>query len=493
MNDCPAFLIAVFRGFIRCCSIFGAAAALGVMPTQVAAENISILYKRNSEGSVSRTHTAAQATLQTLESELGSNDFDIVQPPQGIYDRIGDAPGLVVTFARDAGFAVLVDTQLQSRPYESTDRAIVSATVRARVTHGNRVIASLSQYAQVVYKPGASETRAHDIVAERASKALTTQIVERIRNYETRIAGGNVPDQDAQEPTLSQSAHAGAATQPALTSASIEPDAPIGRRWALLIGVADFKKVRALNNALAADLPAVRNDINRLHQTLLELGYRDDSVTVLVDAQATTAAVKAALDTLARQTKPEDQVFVFLGSHGAPKDGAWSDFGVPLLHDTKLGSADVLDFEKFKAALKRLPARRVIWANDTCHSGGALTTEPVVLISSRNFAIVPRTGFDEAIAASQAGKHLAVFASSRASQLSYNTASNDYGLFSSHFINALKAGESATTLDLYRRYLEAQIPAAARALPCKPSQESCPPVQQPGFAFAAGGDRLKMR
>ncbi len=463
------------------------------LPAQVLAVNVSVLYKRSSDGSVSRLNSAAQATLQTLESELSSNDFDVVQPPQGIYDRIGDSPGMIVTFARDAGFAVLVETQLQTRPYESTDRAIAAATVRARVTHGNRIVASLSQYAQIVFRPGAAESRAFDVTAERASRALVADIVERIRRYEARLAAGSIPDQDADVPALSPSVSAGSATPSGPSPALLEPDAPIGRRWALLIGVADFSKVRALNNAKASDLPAVRNDIKRLRETLLDIGYREDSMTVLVDAQATTAAVTSALDSLARQTRPEDQVFVFLGSHGAPRDGAWSDFGVPLLHDTQLGRADVLDFERFKAALKRLPAQRVIWANDTCHSGGALTTEPVVMISSRTFAVVPRVGFDEALAASKVNKHLAVFASSRANQLSYNTAANDYGLFSSHFIAALKAAERSTTLDLYRNHLEAQIPAAARALPCTPSVETCPPVQQPGFAFASGGDRLKLR
>lgn len=449
------------------------------------AVTLSVIYKRSTDTSAPRSHGAAMAALQALENELTGADFELQQPSQAVYDRIGDAPGMIVTFARDAGYAVLVDSQLQTRPYDGTDMQLAAVTVKARITHGNRIVASLSQYAQIPYKKGAIEARAFDLAAEKAAKALSHGIADRVQRYQQRLDNGALADTEAAEPALA----------PGATAPPLPPvDAPVARRWALLIGVADFQKVREINGVKAADLPAVRNDLRQLRQTLLELGYRPEDIIVLQDAGATTAAVKAALDQLAAQTRPDDQVFVFLGSHGAPRDGAWSDFGVPLLYDTNLRQGEVFDFERFKSALKRLPARRVIWANDTCHSGGALSNEPVVMISSRSFVVVPRTGFDQAMAAANAGKHLAVFASSRDSQVSFNTASNEYGLFSSMFTAALNVtGGRMAARDLYKNHLESQLPDAARQLPCTPAAESCPRTQQPGFAFAGGGDQLSLK
>jgi hypothetical protein len=456
------------------------------------AVSLSLIYKRETDTSVPRTHAAAQAALQALENELSSGDFQLIQPTQTLYDQLGDKPGLVVTFARDAGYAVLVDSSLQIRPYEGTNMQLVLATVKVRVTYGNRLVASLSQSSQMPYKIGPAEARAADIAAQRAAKTLAAGIAEKVERFQLRVASGEF-SADGSTPLLSS----GGSSQPSLTAqaTTVPIDTPVRRKWALLIGVADFQKVRTLNPLVkASDLPSVRNDMLAFRSTLLGLGYKADEITLLIDAQATNAAVRAALDHLTAQTQPEDQVLVVLGTHGLPKDGGWSHFGLPVLYDTDLRDPTGLDFERFKAALKKLPAGKVIWANDTCHSGGALSSEPMVMISSRGLTRVDSTaGFDETLAASQAGKHLAVFASSRETQLSYNTLSAEFGVFSSIFNKALQAtGGTLPTKAFYISQLEAQVPLAIRNQYCK-NNATCNAIQQPGFAYSGAGDQLRFK
>lgn len=457
---------------------------------QAEAASLSLIYKRNSEASAPRSHTAALAALQELENELSGTELELVQPTQELYEQLGDKPGLIVTFARDAGYAALIDSTLKTRPYDGTDLEFATATVTARVTYGNRIVANLSQYAQMPVKKGAAQTRALELAAAKAAKALAGQIAERVARYQQRPStADNSATASVLSPTLAQPAE----SEPANTSSPLALSTPVGRRWALLVGVSDFQKVRQLNAMEISDLPAVRNDIVAFRKTLLDLGYSAEHMTVLLDADATTSAVRTALERLASQTRPEDQVLVVLGSHGVPRDGGWSDFGMPVLYDTQLRTPDAFDFERFKTALKKLPAQRVIWANDTCHSGASLAKEATIMVSSRGLVRQEQSGFDEQMAAEKTGKHLAVFASSRESQLSYNTRSNQFGIFSSLFNAALQSTQgNMATLQFYKTQLEAQVPQATREHHCTAGQ-NCKAVQQPGFAFSGAGDQLRFK
>lgn len=458
-------------------------AGLGVSPAvwspwataQARDTTVCVLYRRAGSESVVRTHDAAVSALQSIEDELAVGGTTVIQPNPDTYARIADAPGVIVSFSRDAGYALQVEVLPRLRPYSDTNMQWGAVLVNARLTLGVQILGTFSQHSQLLFKADQPPERAWEVAASKAGRALARQVAQRIRDRSMTGAVLNDP------------------APPVYISAPLSLSASLRKRWALLIGVSDFSEVRRLNHVKAPDLPAVRNDMALMRKTLLELGYSDDAVISLVDQRATMAAVRQALNQLATRTQPEDQVFVLLGSHGVPRDGSWTNFGAPLFFDTQLNAPDLLDFERFKDALRNLPANRLIWANDTCHSGGALVTEQVVSISSRNLEVQAVAGFDHQLAIRSIPKHVAVLAASRESQYAFNDSANQHGIFTKQLAEGLRSTRGQTSVEaLYHSHLEDRIPALARELPCRAEYERCPRQQQPGFGFSGRGNQLSL-
>ena len=446
------------------------------------AATVSVIYHRTVEQSAPLSHPGAQASLQELENQLLNSQFEVIQASPDVYARMGDRAGVMLTFDRDSGFAILLDGAFETRPYVGTDMQFATAALKARVMYGTQVVAHVSKLSQVPYRAGPGESRAYAVAASKAATLLAKDIAERIQRFEQNQATTTAAPASAQPPSAN--------VQMLPSSAPVGELSAVNNRFAVLIGVSSFKQVRKLNPQFeVSDLPAVRNDVTQMEKSLVAVGFAPANIVKLLDDQATTRSVQETLQKLQSQTKPDDLVFVYLASHGAPRNGAYTDFGIPLLYDTKVTDPNPLDFDRFKTLLKNLPARQIIWANDTCHSGGALLNEPAVTISSRSIRGLSRPGFDQAMAVQGLDKHFAVFASSRQDQVSFEV--NNQGLFSGILSKAILVTQGQTgLLDLYHRHLESQVPEAARKLPCTPDGLPCPRVQQPGFAYTGSGNLL---
>src|ERR1700759_4483780 len=81
---------------------------------------------------------------------------------------------------------------------------------------------------------------------------------------------------------------------------------------ALIVGIADYRHV--------AKLPAaVRNDAREIRDLLVDPsygGYPSTQVTMLLDGEATRAAVMGALSRLAAHTDAAATVLVYISGHG---------------------------------------------------------------------------------------------------------------------------------------------------------------------------------
>jgi len=466
----------------RIATAWGCALFVGLTFLQgVEAATVSVIYHRTAEQSAPLSHPGAQAALQELENQLLENQFEVVQAPPEVYARMGDRAGVMLTFDRDSGFSILLDGAFETRPYVGTDMQFATAALKARVMYGTQVVAHVSKLSQVPYRVGPGESRAYAVAAGKAATLLSKDIAERIQRFEQSQATSATPAPP----------HLGSASVQVLpTSAPVGELGRVNNRFAVLIGVSSFKLVRKQNPQFdVGDLPAVRNDVAQMEKALVAVGFAPANIVTLLDDQATTRSVQETLQKLQSQAKPDDLVFVYLASHGAPRNGAYTDFGIPLLYDTKVTDPNPLDFDRFKTLLKNLPAKQVIWANDTCHSGGALINEPAVVVSSRSIRGLGRPGFDQAMAVQGLDKHFAVFASSRQDQVSFEV--NNQGIFSGIFSKAILATQGQTgLLDLFHKHLESQVPEAARKLPCAADGLPCPRVQQPGFAYTGSGNLL---
>lgn len=428
------------------------------------AQVVTVLYKRESSQSAERTDTAVQTALIAFERELIDRGVEVIQPDAKTYAVLDKAPGTIVTFSADSGLSLLVDAVKASRPNLGTDNAFAEIRLRARLFHGRQVFSSLAGSGQVGYRIG-SEDKAYEVAADRAVRNLVGQLMGKLES---------VPQSQgtAQLDILPMAPDAPALAKPA-------------KKWALLVGVSDFSNVRKLSPGVGvADLNGVKGDIALVRKTLLDLGIGDSEIKVLMNREASTAAIRSALKELASRTRPDDLVLFYLASHGMPKQEGISGFGYPVTYDTRFNEkGSIIDFEEIQSYLKAMPAKRILWLADTCHSGGATTGLPVVEISTRAIRLKPVTGLStRAATMGTEEKDLAVFSSAREDQVALEDGEN--GLFTLKFSEGLKKTRGGvTTYRLYKDHLEAQVPERSRQIDPGYSQ-------QPAFARSGQGDRI---
>jgi hypothetical protein len=158
----------------------------------------------------------------------------------------------------------------------------------------------------------------------------------------------------------------------------------------LIIGVGKYKYLPVENALEGADKDA--KDLYNLLVSPEGGGFPRDSIKLLVQEQATSAAVKAAMRELVENSQPGDTVLFFAATHGLPN--AMGKFDI-VLHDTefprkKVGSKDQSlefvitnrktalsddDFQGFASQLTLKNVRTVI-VLDTCYSGKTFISIP---------------------------------------------------------------------------------------------------------------------
>ena len=152
---------------------------------------------------------------------------------------------------------------------------------------------------------------------------------------------------------------------------SVEPGTPNPRHagvqagprvLAVAVGVSDYERI--------SDLPHTDSDATELLASLRRAGLLHPQSIALTNAQATTQAVRAALQRAARTAGPNDLVMFFFSGHGDQVD-------VPRSARELDGRAETI--ELFDAAMTDaqleplidgLGGRTVLVAIDSCYSGG---------------------------------------------------------------------------------------------------------------------------
>ncbi len=432
---------------------------------------ISVLYKRASDQSAVRVDSAVQSALLTIEEKLLDAGLKVLQPDAALYAQLDSAPSFVVNFDEDSGLAVLLDAVKSTRPYPGTDLSYAEVRLRARLYGGARLLATASGSGQIAFRPGSDE-KGFELAARRAATSLAEQLA-------TRAAA--LPPQTSTQAVASLSAPppGGAASAVALP--------PPKRRFAILVGVGDFSQTAWAGPG--NDLPDTVNDVRLMEKTLLERGVAKENIQILTNAQATAAALRSALQTVRAKATKDDQVILFIASHGMPKDEGIRGFGFPVLYDTQPSKqSTVLDFEEIRQVLGAQAAQQVVWIIDTCHSGGAAISLPVVQFSRRGLSTKRSVGeVSPAVAVGGlAGKDVLVMTAAREEQQSMGDGNN--GIFTHALSEALRQSKPQTTLlRIFSEVLEKTVPERRRSIEkcgtaCKPEQQ-----QQPGVGYSGGG------
>ena len=140
-------------------------------------------------------------------------------------------------------------------------------------------------------------------------------------------------------------------------------------KHALLVGVGVYKNPKA-------NLPGIDKDIAMAQQIAIRQGFKPENTLLLRDDQATLGNMRQALGWLAKNTAPNDEVFIYVSSHGShirDRNGDEDDGQDETLY---LHDGHLID-DELHVLLSRIPSRYMRIMVDACHSGtGTRTVSP---------------------------------------------------------------------------------------------------------------------
>lgn len=203
---------------------------------------------------------------------------------------------------------------------------------------------------------------------------------------------------------------------------------------ALVIGIANYRHINTLP-------PTVLKDAQDIHDLLIDpqhCGYPPGNVRLLLDDQATQAAVRQALADLAARSDPDSTVFFYLSSHGGRiESGPYTgEYLLPV--DTVYTAGEsiaqtAISGNEFTAALRAIPARKVVVIFDCCHAGGIGQPKDA---AAPVLKALPESYYD----ALKEGRGRVILASSRSTEFSYVMPGDENSLFTKHLLAGLRGG-----------------------------------------------------
>lgn len=214
-----------------------------------------------------------------------------------------------------------------------------------------------------------------------------------------------------------------------------QPFAPVKDKWALIVGISNFKDP-SINLRYAA------KDATDFKNFLVSSGkFQADHVKLLTDRNATRQNILSLLgkDWLGRLANKDDLVVIYLSSHGSTTN---EKHGVNFLlaHDSDKGQllATGIPMQWLTDMIKDgVHADRVVLLLDVCHSGAATGADGEKGITRANNFDVEQTNF---------GVGQAVLCSSLGDQVSWESKRYENSVFTHRLIEALAEHGSLTPL-----------------------------------------------
>jgi hypothetical protein len=203
------------------------------------------------------------------------------------------------------------------------------------------------------------------------------------------------------------------------------PTAVNGEKWAVVIGISDYR-------AEGLDLRYADRDAEAIRSFLIEKGgFRPDKVKLLNNQDATYQGIRTALFSFLASTQPEDLVFIFLAGHGV-QDTVNPDNFYFLAQDSdiqNLGGTAIPMWDLGNVMDYTIRSERILVFADTCHSGAALDRGGPKDVASLNF-------FNKYLEVLAKKKGRLVVTASQAHESSLESSKLAHGVFT----NALLAG-----------------------------------------------------
>jgi hypothetical protein len=237
--------------------------------------------------------------------------------------------------------------------------------------------------------------------------------------------------------------------------APLSPTAVAGEKWAVVIGISEYR-------ADGLNLRYAHRDAEAIRDFLIEkAGFRPDRVQFLSDQRATHQAIRTALFTFLAATQPDDLVLIFLAGHGV-QDAVNPDSFFFLAHDSalrNLGGTAIPMWDLNNAMDYTIRSQRIVVFADTCHSGAALDRGGMK--DERNLNL-----FNKYLEALARRKGRMVLTASQAHENSLESAKLGHGVFTHSILLGLAGAaddnpaDGVVTVGELVDYVRTQVPGA---------------------------------
>jgi len=227
------------------------------------------------------------------------------------------------------------------------------------------------------------------------------------------------------------------------------------KKYALLIGVEEYLDKDHLTRVAYAEA-----DVASIRHALLELGYGDDEIIVLLGERATKTSIEHEIRMLVEETlNSEDSLLVFFAGHG---------LGVGrttylLCRDTRRRDIEAtgIDLSDLVRELRRSPCVRLQLYLDCCH--GEFVNDPT------ERGLVSQMAEEDLERALRGAEHFACFSACRFNQKSHSSGRLEHGIWTYHLVQALTgqvpailAHDKFLTASSLQDYLSEQVPLTVR-------------------------------
>jgi len=167
-------------------------------------------------------------------------------------------------------------------------------------------------------------------------------------------------------PSESTTSERGIAITPKSAKAFLtDPDI---ERWAVVVGISDYK-----NNPAVTDLKYADRDAQSFYDFLVSPQggcFKPENIQLLLNEKATVSNLRYALGTFLGRTADKDLVVIYMAGHGAPDSKKWENLYF-LTYDANPDSLPntAYPMDDLTRDLQRyIKAKKVIVVTDACHS-----------------------------------------------------------------------------------------------------------------------------
>lgn len=379
-------------------------------------------------------------SAEKVLAEPASRERSIIIKPKHAVDSLASASLIEFALKEDQS-AVMKSTDNPRRFVDEPAVTIVAADARKTLSvemdlcHGSGQVQGGG--------PGELTAGGSTVAASTATPVASLPFVEKLSGA-AGVAKNSAGDtstaisSDIGVRSMASNTAVSTALHSALNHAGNLPAGAVADKWAVIIGISQFKNPRW--NLL---YPA--KDAEDLSRFLIDEGhFARDHVKVLTNEAATRENILTTLggSWLPHNAGPDDIVFVYFASHGtsAELDAARKSFLVAYDTDPVNAFATGIELQDLARTIKRrLNSSRLIIVLDACHAGAAEPGAKSLAIQSFSLEDLLQ------------GSGQMVIASAGENQIAHDSMRYKNGIFTKHFIDGLRENKKLSDAFAYTR------------------------------------------